>query len=173
MILSKVENNEKSKAKGTAIMDESVHEALSFNEEVEKEQSDGRKTALNALFAAALAVLCFIFSQWGNGIPWWLSLGLVVVCVGVALWVGAQKRNVRAGYRQDPFAQPQPDKKYYFGIILMFGPIFFQTFLEGHLVTAAVVFTLCGIAVFWVLNSGAMDMSTRDSASGKRASGDE
>ena len=38
MILSKVENNEKSKAKGTAIMDESVHEALSFNEEVEKEQ---------------------------------------------------------------------------------------------------------------------------------------
>lgn len=173
MILSKVENNEESKAKGTAIMDESVNEALSFNEEVEKEQSDGRKTALNALFAAALAVLWFILSQWGNGIPWWLSLGLVVVCGGVALWVGAQKRNVRAGYRQDPFAQPQPDKKYYFGIILIFCPTFFQIFLEGHLVTAAVVFTLWGIAVFWALNTGAMDLSTRDSASGKRASGDE
>ena len=154
-------------------MDESVHEALSFNEEVEKEQSDGRKTALNALFAAALAVTWFILSQWGKGIPWWLSLGLVVVCGGVALWVSAQKRNVRAGYRQDPFAQPQPDKKYYFGNILIFCPPFFQTFLEGRLVTAAVVFTLWGIAVFWVFNSGAMDLSTRDNASGKQASGDE
>ena len=173
MILSKVENNEKSKAKGTAIMDESVNEALSFNEEVEKEQSGKRKTALNALFAAALAVTWFVLSQWGNGIPWWLSLGLVVVCGGVALWVSAQKRNVRAGYRQDPFAQPQPDKKYYFGIILIFCPIFFQTFFEGHLVTAAVVSTLWGIAVFWALNSGAMDLSTRDQESNKRASDDE
>lgn len=154
-------------------MDESVHEALSFNEEAEKEQSDGRKTALNALSAAALAGLSFILSQWGNGMAWWLSLGLAVVCVGVALWVGAQKRDVRASYRQDPFAQPQPDKKYYFGFILIFCPTFFQIFLEGHLATAAVVFTLCGIAVFWVLNSGAMDLSTRDSASGKQASGHE
>ena len=173
MILSKVENNEKSKAKGTAIMDESVHEALSFNEDVEKEQSGKRKTALNALFAAALAGLWFILSQWGKGMPWWLSLGLVVVCAGVALWVSAQKRNVRAGYRQDPFAQPQPDKKYYFGIILIFCATFFQIFLEGHLATAAVVFTLWGIAVFWVFNSGAMDMSTRDNASGQQATGNE
>ena len=173
MILSKVENNEESKAKGTAIMDESVHEALSFNEDVEKEQTGKRKTVLNALFAAALAGLWFILSQWGNGMPWWLSLGLAVVCVGVGLWVGAQKRNVRAGYRQDPFAQPQPDKKYYFGIILIFCPIFLQTFFEGHLATAAVVSTLWGFAVFWVFNSGAMDLSTRDSASGQQATGDE
>ena len=154
-------------------MDESVHEALAFNEVVKKEQSDRRKTVLNALFAAALAGLSFILSQWGNGMAWWLSLGLAVVCVGVALWVGAQKRDVRASYRQDPFAQPQPDVKYYFGIILIFVPTFFQTFLEGHMVIAAVAFTLWGIAVFWVLNSGAMDLSTRDSASGKQASGDE
>ena len=173
MILSKVENNERSKAKGTTIVDESVHEALSFNEDVEKGQNGRRKTVLNALFAGALAVLWFILIQWGNGMRWWLSLGLVVVCVGVALWVGAQKRNVRAGYRQDPFAQPQPDKKYYFGIILICCPIFFQTFLEGHLATAAVVFTLWGIAVFWVFNSGAMDLSTRDSANGQQATGNE
>lgn len=173
MILSKVENNEKSKAKGTATMDESVHEALAFNEEVEKEQSDRRRTALNALFAAALAVLWFVLIQWGHGMSWWLSLGLVVVCVGVALWVGAQKRDVRAGYRQNPFDQPQPDKKYYFGIILIFIPTFFQTFLEGHMVTAAVASTLWGLAVFWVFNSGAMDLSTRDHESNKRASDDE
>lgn len=48
-------------------MDESVHEALSFNEDVEKEQTGKRKTVLNALFAAALAGLWFILSQWGNG----------------------------------------------------------------------------------------------------------
>ena len=154
-------------------MDESVHEALSFNEEVEKEQSGKRKTALNALFAAALAGFWFILSQWGTGMPWWLSLGLVVVCAGVALWVSAQKRNVRAGYRQDPFAQPQPDKKYYFGIILIFCATFFQIFLEGHLATAAVVFTLWGIAVFWVLNSGAMDLSTRSHEGDKQASDNE
>ena len=154
-------------------MDESVHEALSFNEDVEKEQTGKRKTVLNALFAAALAGLWFILSQWGNGMPWWLSLGLAVVCAGVGLWVSAQKRNVRAGYRQDPFAQPQPDKKYYFGIILIICPIFLQTFFEGHLATAAVVSTLWGFAVFWVLNSGAMDLSTRDSASGQQATGDE
>ena len=47
MILSKVENNERSRTKGTVIVDESVHEALTFNEEVEKDQSDKRKTALN------------------------------------------------------------------------------------------------------------------------------
>ncbi|MCZ9306700.1 hypothetical protein L8V01_04300 [Corynebacterium sp. c8Ua_181] len=151
-------------------MDESVHEALAFNEEVEKEQSDRRKTVLNALFAAALAGLWFILSQWGKGMPWWVSLGLVVVCVGAALWVGAQKRDVRAGYRQDPFAHPQPDKKYYFGIILIFAPTFFQTFLEGHMGIAAVVVTLWGLAVFWVLNSGAMDLSTRNTESNKRAS---
>ena len=173
MILSKVENNEKSKAKGTATMDESVHEALAFNEEVEKEQSDRRRTALNALFAAALAVFWFVLIQWGNGMPWWLSLGLVVVCVGLALWVGAQKRDVRAGYRQNPFEQPQPDKKYYFGFFLMFAPTFFQAFLEGHMVIAAIVFTLWGVGVFWALNSGAMDMSTRGHEDGKQASGDE
>ena len=154
-------------------MDDGVHEALAFNEKMEQDQSARRKTVLNALFAAALAGLSFILSQWGNGMPWWLSLGLVVVCAGVALWVSAQKRNVRAGYRQDPFAQPQPDKKYYFGLILIFCPIFFQTFFEGHLVTAAVVFTLWGIAVFWVFNSGAMDLSTRDNASGQQATGNE
>ena len=154
-------------------MDESVHEALAFNEVVKKEQSDKRKIVLNALFAAALAGIWFILSQWGKGMPWWMTLGLVVVCAAVALWVGAQKRNVRAGYRQDPFAQPQPDKKYYFGIILIFCPTFFQIFLEGHLATAAVVFTLWGIAVFWVFNSGAMDLSTRDSASGQQATGNE
>ena len=89
------------------------------------------------------------------------------------MWVGAHQSDVRPSYRQDPFNQPEPDKKYYFGIILIFIPTFFQIFLEGHLVTAAVVFTLWGIAVFWALNTGAMDLSTRDSASGKRASGDE
>lgn len=154
-------------------MDESVHEALAFNEEVEKDQSDKRKTVLNALFAAALAILWFILSQWGNGMPWWLSLGLVVVCVGVALWVGAKKRDVRAGYRQNPFDQPQPDKKYYFGFFLIFAPMFFQTFLEGHMVIAAIVFTLWGLGVFWALNSGAMDLSTRDHGDDKRASDDE
>ena len=159
--------------KGTATMDDSVHEALAFNEEMEQDQGAKRKTALNALFAAALAVLWFILIQWGNGMSWWLSLGLVVVCVGVALWVGAKKRDVRAGYRQNPFDQPQPDKKYYFGIFLILAPTFFQTFLEGHMVIAAIVFTLWGLAVFWVFNSGAMDLSTRDQESNKRASDDE
>ncbi|WKE60644.1 hypothetical protein KAH61_00180 [Corynebacterium tuberculostearicum] len=173
MILSKVENNEKSKAKGTAIMDESVHEALTFNEEVEKDQSDKRKTALNALFAAALAVLWFILSQWGNGMPWWVFLGFVVFGLGAIMWVGAHQSDVRPSYRQDPFNQPEPDKKYYFGIILIFIPTFFQTFLEGHMVITAVAFTLWGLGVFWVLNSGAMDLSTRDHESNKRASDDE
>ena len=154
-------------------MEDSVHEALAFNEEMEQDQSAGRKTALNALFAAALAGLWFGLSQFGEGMPLWLSLGVIIACVGVGLWVGAKKRDVRAGYRQNPFDQPQPDKKYYFGIILIFCPIFFQTFFEGHLVTAAVVSTLWGIAVFWALNSGAMDLSTRDQESNKRASDDD
>ena len=173
MILSKVENNGESRMKGTAIMDESVHEALAFNAEMEQDQGTKRKTALNALFAAVLAVFWFVLIQWGNGMPWWLSLGLAVVCVGVALWVGAKRRDVRAGYRQNPFDQPQPDKKYYFGIFLIFAPTFFQTFLEGHMVIAGIVFTLWGLGVFWVLNSGAMDMSTRDDGNDKQASDNE
>ena len=90
-------------------MEDSVHEALAFNEEMEQDQGAGRKTALNALFAAALAGLWFGLSQFGEGMPLWLSLGVIIACVGVGLWVGAKKRDVRAGYRQNPFDQPQPD----------------------------------------------------------------
>nr|WP_255712175.1 hypothetical protein [Corynebacterium sp. ACRPQ] len=154
-------------------MDESVHEALAFNEEVEQDQSAGRKTLLNALFAAALAGLGFSLSQFGKGMPWWLSLGVIIACVGAGLWVGAKKRDVRAGYRQNPIDQPQPDKKYYFGFFLIFAPMIFQTFLEGHIVIAAIVFTLWGLGVFWAFNSGAMDMSSRGHKDDKRASDDE
>ena len=173
MILSKVENNGEPSTKGTATMDDSVHEALAFNEEMEQDQGAKRKTGLNALFAAALAGLWFVLSQFGKGMPLWLSLGVIIACLGVGLWVGAKKRDVRAGYRQNPFDQPQPDKKYYFGFFLIFAPTFFQTFLEGHMVIAAIVFTLWGLGVFWALNSGAMDMSTRDHGDDKQASGDE
>ena len=154
-------------------MEDSVHEALAFNEEMEQDQSAGRKTALNALFAAALAGLWFGLSQFGKGMPLWLSLGVIIACVGVGLWVGAKKRDVRAGYRQNPFDQPQPDWKYYLGFFLIFAPTFFQPFLEGHMVIAAIVFTLWGLGVFWALNSGAMDMSTRGQRDDKQASGDE
>lgn len=53
-------------------MEDSVHEALAFNEEMEQDQGAGRKTALNALFAAALAGLWFGLSQFGEGMPLWL-----------------------------------------------------------------------------------------------------
>ena len=173
MILSKVENKGESKTKGMATMDDSVHEALAFNEEMEQDQSAGRKTALNALFATALAVLWFSLTQWGKGAPAWVFLCIVIISAGVGLWVGFKKRDVRAGYRQNPFDQPQPDWKYYLGFFLMFAPTFFQTFLEGHMVIAAIVFTLWGLGVFWALNSGAMDMSTRGQRDDKQASGDE
>lgn len=71
-------------------MEDSVHEALAFNEELEQDQSAGRKTTLNALFAAALAGLWFGLSQFGEGMPLWLSLGVIIACVGVGLWVGAK-----------------------------------------------------------------------------------
>ena len=154
-------------------MDDGVHEALAFNEKMEQDQSARRKTVLNAVYAASLAALCFGLSQLGDAMPLWVPLGIVIISAGVCLWVGAKKRDVRAGYRQNPFNQAQPDKKYYFGIILIFIPTFFQTFLEGHMVIAAVASTLWGLAVFWVFNSGAMDLSTRDHESNKRASGDE
>ncbi|NYI55287.1 hypothetical protein [Corynebacterium tuberculostearicum] len=173
MILSKVENNEKSKAKGTAIMDESVNEALSFNEEVEKGQNGKRRTVINASLAVVLAGSYFVMSQWEDDIPLWAFLGFMMFGLGAAMWVGSHQGDVRPSYRQDPFNQPEPDKKYYFGIFLMFAPTFFQTFLEGHMVIAAIVFTLWGVGVFWALNSGAMDMSTRGHEDGKQASGDE
>ena len=173
MILSKVENNERSKAKGMAIMDESVHEALSFNEDVEKGQNGRRKTVINALLAVVFAGSYFVMSQWEDDISLWVFLGFVVFGLGAIMWVGAHQSDVRPSYRQDPFNQPEPDKKYYFGIFLMFAPPFFQTFLEGHMVIAAIVFTLWGVGVFWALNSGAMDMSTRGHRDDKQASGDE
>lgn len=173
MILSKVENNERSKVKGTAIMDESVHEALSFNEEVEKGQNSRRRTVINALLAVAFAGSYFVMSQWEDDIPLWAFLGFMMFGLGAAMWVGSHQGDVRPSYRQDPFSQPQPDKKYYATFPILFAPVFFQRYLEGHMVIAAVVFTLWGFAVFWVLNSGAMDLSTRDQESNKRASDDE
>ncbi|MDU4571032.1 hypothetical protein [Corynebacterium sp.] len=154
-------------------MDDGVHEALAFNEKMEQDQSARRKTVLNAVYAASLAALCFGLSQLGDAMPLWVPLGIVIISAGVCLWVGAKKRDVRAGYRQNPFNQAQPDKKYYFGVFLIFAPAIFLTFLEGHMVIAAIVFTLWGLGVFWALNSGAMDMSTRGHEDGKQASGDE
>ena len=69
MILSKVENNGEPRTKGMATMGDSVHEALAFNEEMEQDQGAKRKTGLNALFAAALAGLWFVLSQFGKGMP--------------------------------------------------------------------------------------------------------
>ena len=173
MILSKVENNEKSKVEGTAIMDESVHEALSFNEDVERGQNGRRKTVINALLAVVFAGSYFVMSQWEDDISLWVFLGFVVFGLGAIMWVGAHQSDVRPSYRQDPFNQPEPDKKYYFTFPVMFAPVFFQPYLEGHIVIAAVAFTLWGLGVFWVLNSGAMDLSTRDHESNKRANDDE
>ena len=154
-------------------MDESVHEALSFNEDVEKGQNGRRKTVINALLAVVFAGSYFVMSQWEDNIPLWMFLGFVVFGLGAIMWVGAHQSDVRPSYRQDPFNQPEPDKKYYFGFFLMFAPTFFQAFLEGHMVIAAIVFTLWGLGVFWALNSGAMDMSTRGQRDDKQASGDE
>lgn len=154
-------------------MDDSVHEALAFNEEVEQDQSAGRKTVLNALLAAVLAGSFFVMNQWEEDISLWAFLGFMVVWLGGIMWVGAHQSDVRPSYRQNPFSQPQPDKKYYATFPVLFAPVFFQRFLEGHMVIAAIVFTLWGFGVFWVLNSGAMDMSTRDQGNDKQASGDE
>ena len=173
MILSKVENNGESRTKGTETMDDSVHEALAFNEEVEQDQSAGRKTVLNALLAVVFAGSYFVMSQWEDDISLWVFLGFVVFGLGAIMWVGAHQSDVRPSYRQDPFNQPEPDKKYYFTFPVMFAPVFFQPYLEGHMVIAAIVFTVWGFGVFWVLNSGAMDLSTRDQESNKRASDDE
>lgn len=154
-------------------MDESVHEALSFNEDVEKGQNGRRKTVINALLAVVFAGSYFVMSQWEDDISLWVFLGFVVFALGAIMWVGAHQSDVRPSYRQDPFNQPEPDKKYYFGFFLMFAPTFFQIFLEGHMVIAAIVFTLWGLGMFWALNSGAMDMSTRGHRDDKQASGDE
>ena len=154
-------------------MDESVHEALSFNEEVEKGQSGRRRTVINALLAVAFAGSYFVMSQWEDDIPLWAFLGFMMFGLGAAMWVGSHQGDVRPSYRQDPFSQPQPDKKYYATFPILFAPVFFQRLLEGHMVIAAVASTLWGLAVFWVFNSGAMDLSTRDHESNKRASGDE
>ena len=154
-------------------MDESVHEALSFNEDVERGKNGRRKTVINALLAVVFAGSYFVMSQWEDDISLWVFLGFVVFGLGAIMWVGAHQSDVRPSYRQDPFNQPEPDKKYYFGFFLMFAPTFFQTFLEGHMVIAAIVFTLWGVGVFWALNSGAMDMSTRGQRDDKQASGDE
>ncbi|WP_293820667.1 hypothetical protein [uncultured Corynebacterium sp.] len=154
-------------------MDESVHEALAFNEEVEKKPTRRRKAVLNALVAGLFAGSYFIISQWGKDISPWVFLGFMVGWLGVIMWVGAHQGDVRPSYRQDPFSQPQPDKKYYATFPVLFAPVFFQRLLEGHMVIAAIVFTLWGFAVFWVLNSGAMDLSTRSHEVDRRASRDE
>ena len=154
-------------------MDDSVHEALAFNEEVEQDQSAGRKTVLNALLAAVLAGSFFVMNQWEEDISLWAFLGFLVVWLGMIMWVGAYQSDVRPSYRQDPSSQPQPDKKYYATFPVLFAPVFFQRLLEGHMVIAAIVFTVWGFGVFWVLNSGAMDMSTRDDGNDKQASDDE
>ena len=149
-------------------MDDGVHEALAFNKEIQKKPRGWRKTALNALAAAVFAGSNFIISQWGKGISPWVFVGFIVAWMAVLLWVGAHQSDVRPSYRQDPFNEPKPDKKYYVSFMVLFAPVFFQTFLEGHLITAAIVFTLWGFGVFWVLNSGAMDLSTRDHKNDKR-----
>lgn len=154
-------------------MDESVNEALSFNEEVENGSTKQSKTLLNACFSVCGAGAYVAMSQWGADDSIWILIAAILIIVGAVGWMVASRRDVRPSYRQDPLAQPQADKKYYAGFFVLFCPIFLVTFLEGHLIAAVVVFTLWGIAAFWALQSGAMDLSTRDSASGKRASGDE
>ena len=154
-------------------MDDSVHEALAFNREIQRKPRGWRKTALNALAAVVLAGGYFIISQWGKDISPWVFVGFFVAWMAVLFWIGTHQSDVRPSYRQDPFNQPKPDKMFYTSSIAFFAPVFFPNFLEGHLVIAAIVFTLWGCAVFWVLNSGAMDLSTRDQGNDKQASGDE
>ena len=154
-------------------MDESVHEALFFNEEVENGSTNQSKTFLNACFSVCGAGGYVALSQWGAGASIWILIAAIVIIVGAVGWMVASRRDVRPSYRQDPLEQPQADKKYYVGFFVLFCPIFLITFLEGHLIAAVVVFTFWGIAAFWALQSGAMDLSTRNNASSKKASGDE
>ena len=173
MILSKVENKGESKTKGMASMDDSVHEALAFNEGVNRRSKRTTKTVLHALLVTVIAGAYFVMTQWSEVIPAWVFLACMVAMLGLLMWVGMYQGNVRPSYRQDPFKAPELDKKFFGGQLLGLSPIFFRPFLEGHMVAAAVVFILWGIAAFWLLEAGVMDPATHPSEERTRASGDE
>ena len=148
-------------------MDENVRKALAFNEEVNSKPKSTTKTAFHALFSIVIAGSYFVMSQWAGIIPTWVFLAFMVSMLGLLFWVGMHQGNVRPSYRQDPFKGPETDKKFYGGFFVCLSPIFFRPFLEGHMVAAAVAFTLWGIVTFWLLESGAMDPATRPA--GERA----
>lgn len=173
MILSIVENKGGAKAKGTAAMGDSVHEALAFNEEVNRKSKRTTKTALHALLVTVIAGAYFVMTQWSEVIPAWVFLAFMVAMLGLLMWVGMYQGNVRPSYRQDPFKAPKPDKKFFGGQLLCLSPIFFRPFLEGHMVAAAVVFILWGIAAFWLLEAGVRDPATHPAEERAQASGDE
>jgi len=148
-------------------MDEYVREALDFNEEVGRKSKSTAKTVLHALFAVVIAGAYFVMSLWAGVIPTWVFLVFMIAMLGLLFWVGIYQGNVRPSYRQDPFKEPESDKKFYGGLFVCLSPIFFRPFLEGHMVAAAIAFAVWGVFTFWLLESGAMDPASR--LSGERA----
>ena len=106
-------------------------------------------------------------SLWAGVIPTWVFLVFMIAMLGLLFWVGIYQGNVRPSYRQDPFKEPESDKKFYGGLFVCLSPIFFRPFLEGHMVAAAIAFAVWGVFTFWLLESGAMDPASR--LSGERA----
>lgn len=72
-----------------------------------------------------------------------------------------KRSKTRMSYRQDPRKEPKPDKKYYAGIAVLCAPALLMGAFDEKIWLGIVAAFIWGCAMFWALQSDALDLNNR------------
>lgn len=138
-----------------------ANEALSFNETLAKKRPSlvppWVAFGLALLYLAGFALFAF------ESRPWWALLIVAALALVAAAFLPRRYPRVRPSYRQDPFATPSADKRYWLGLFCLYWPMF--AIIVAHDLPAWAflpVGFLAFASVWWALGSGALDLSSRE-----------
>ena len=143
-------------------MDQNIQESLKFNEEV-THRAEKPQTLANAVlsfvFPLCLLAVGVAPEQWGCPV----FAVVMVVAVAACIFAWKKRSKTRMSYRQDPRKEPKPDKKYYAGMAVLFAPALLMWAFDEKIWLGIAAAFIWGCAMFWALQSDALDLNKRAS----------
>ena len=143
-------------------MEDELKKSLEFNDSLQDQGAERKRLVQNILLVIALAAFYVGMTVFAEIMHPVAFLIFYFVLIGLIVWALLQHQNkVRTSYRQDPYAQPKADKKYFAGMAVILFPIFVTNMLREHMWALVIFIAVWVVAMVWVLQSRALDVAAR------------
>ena len=143
-------------------MEDELKKSLEFNDSLQDQGAERKRLVQNILLVIALAAFYVGMTVFAEIMHPVAFLIFYFVLIGLMVWALLHYQGkVRTSYRQDPYAQPKADKKYYAGMAIILIPMFITNMLREHTWAMVIFVVLWAVAMVWVLQSRALDLAAR------------